>query len=196
MSIIVKGSTGGSYTPHPEGQYPGVCVDVVDLGWVRTAFGPKYKIRISFFCGEWTEEKEIEGERKRFPMIVSEMFTASLHEKANLRAFARAWRGADFSDEEVSGGFDFERMVGAPAFLDIQQVTKDGKTYANVASIMRLPQGMKAPGVPADYHRVKDREDWSGPAPHPDEIASKTEPDPSEPAYVGTQDEDDMGLPF
>lgn len=192
MSIIVKGTTGGTYTPHPEGQYPAVCVDVVDLGWMRTTFGPKYKIRISFFCGEWTE-KDIDGEIKKIPLTVSEMFTASLHEKANLRQFAKKWRGADFTDEEVNGGFDFERMVGAPAFIDVQQVTKGDKTYANVASIMRLPQGMHAPGIPADYQRVKDREGWEGPAPHPDEIASRTEPDPSEPSY---DDDFDSDLPF
>lgn len=151
--MIVKGSSGGTYTPHPEGQYGAVCVDVVDMGVVDGQFGPKHKLRLVFYCGE--SEARDGG---HIPLTVSEMFTASLHEKSNLRTFVKSWRGKDFSDEELNG-FDFERMVGAPAFVDVQHHNAaNGKVYANIASIMRLPSGMQAPQTPAEYIRVKDRE--------------------------------------
>jgi len=192
MSVIVKGGGESNYTPHPEGQYAAQCIDVVDMGWQRTTFGPKYKIRIVFYCGK-TEAREFEGVTKDVPLTVVGFFTASLHEKSNLRAFARSWRGADFSDDEVRGGFDFDNMVGAPAFLQVEQSSVDGKTYANIVSVMRLPEGMSAPASP-DYERVCEREGWQGPASHPDEMTSRTEPDPSESAPNYTDPDDD--LPF
>ena len=151
--MIVKGVGGGTYTPHPEGQFGAVCVDVVDMGIMEGQFGPKHKMRLVFWCGE-SEERD--GDR--IPLTVSEMFTVSLHEKSNLRAFVKSWRGKDFSEEELRG-FDFERMIGAPAFVDVQHHnTNSQKTYANIVSIMRLPSGMQAMSSPSEYIRVKDRE--------------------------------------
>jgi hypothetical protein len=59
---------------------------------------------------------------------------------------------------------------------------------------------MEAPGAPTDYERVCEREGWEGPAPHPDMVTSKTQPDPSEPEVEDTTDYSapafDDGLPF
>ena len=192
MSLVVKASGETEYTPHPEGQYAARCIDVVDMGWQQTDFGPKYKLRVVFYCGR-TEEREYEDGKRTVPLTVVGFFTASLHEKANLRKFTRAWRGRDFTDAELDG-FDFEKMVGAPAFIQVEHNHANGKTYANIASIMRLPEGQTAPDTPADYVRVKDREDWPGPAPHPDMEAGKNEPDPSE-GDSGMYEPDD-DLPF
>ena len=194
MSTIVKGTTGGSYTPHPEGQYAAICVDVQDLGWEHSEkYGKtQYKIRLVFYCGQWTEEKEIEvdGEtiRKKFPMIVSKKFTASLHEKSSLRPFAKSWRGSDFTPVELKDGFDFERMYGAPALIQVGHFTYEGETYAGIDSIMRL-RGEEPPVIPADYTRLKDRDDWSGPALHPNM-------EPSSKADEAHEPDDDDGLPF
>ena len=188
MPVIVKGETGTSYTPHPEDQYAAVCCDVQDLGWEEhPTYGWKYKIRLVFFCGEWTEEKEIDGEKKRFPMTVSKKFTASLADKANLRKFCRDWRGRDFDADVVRDGFDFERMLGAPAFIQVGHFEWQGETYAGIDTIMRLPKGMEAPAIPEEYTRLCDRDDWEGPAPHPAM---------SEPAEPKSMTEPDDELPF
>lgn len=203
MSIIVTGgSTGGNYKPHPvDGSpYTAVCCDVVDEGWQRNTYNgeerTRYCIVLVFFCGEWTEPKEIEGETKTFPMTVRKRFTASLHEKAALRAFAKTWRGADFTDEEVAGGFDFERMLGAGGLLQLSSFEYDGKQFTGIDTIMRLPKGMSAPEIPAEYTRVQDRDDWTGPAPHPDEAGDT--PVPGEAAFEAPipAGEDDDELPF
>jgi hypothetical protein len=197
MSIIVKGATGSTYTPHPEGQYAAVCVDVQDLGYEHSEKFDKtqYKIRLVFYCGEWTEEKEIEidGERvkKKFPMVVSKKFTASLHEKSSLRPFAKSWRGADFTPQELKDGFDFERMYGAPALIQVGHFTYEGEAYAGIDSIMRLRNKDEAPAVPPEYTRLKDREDWEGPAPHPN-MSAVSDPQEAEP----NMDEPDDSLPF
>lgn len=189
MSTVVK-ETGGTFTPHPEGQYGAVCVDVQDVGWEHSEKwnNTKYKLRLVFFAGEWIE-KEYDGEKRRVPLTVSKKFTASLNEKARLRAFAKSWRGSDFTSDELAGGFDFERMYGAPALIQVGHFEYDGQTYAGIDAIMRLGRG-DAPAVPPEYVRLKDREDWTGPAPHPD---MSTPDDATEPHHDSDVDDD---LPF
>ncbi len=185
---VSEGGSGSTWEPHPEGQYPATCVDVVDRGWVQTDFGPKYKLRIVFFCGEWTE-REIEGETVKLPQLVFYNCTASLHEKANLRGFLESWRGKVFTGDEL-GRFDMEKMLGAPAFIQIvHNQGRDGKVWANIKSIMRIPANMEAPGVPDGFQRACEREGWEGPAPHPD----LTTADPHEPRSYSQPDDD---LPF
>lgn len=197
MSTVVKGTNGTSYTPHPEGQYPAVCVDVQDLGWETSEkYGKtQYKIRLVFFCGQWTEEKEVEIDgqrvRKKFPMTVSKKFTASLHEKSVLRPFAKSWRGSDFTPDELKNGFDFEKMYKAPALIQVGHYQYEGETYAGIDSIMRLRDKAEAPAIPAEYTRLKDREGWEGPAKHP----AMSEPDATE-KPTAQQAEPDDDLPF
>lgn len=196
MSIIVSDTGGGNFTPHPEGQYPAKCVDVVDVGWVSTDWGPKYRVRLVFFCGE-TEEKMIDGERKTLPLCVFATFTATLSERGNLRPFLESWRGRLFTADEL-GRFDMEKLLHAPAFLQVQhRQVSTGKVYANVKTIMKLPPNMTAPDTPADFQRAKDREGWTGPNPHPDMETSGSTDGP-ERAYAGGPGyhDGDADLPF
>ena len=55
--MAIKVSEGGTYTPHPEGQFRAVCVDVVEMHNVPTEFGPKNKVRLVF----QTEEQLADG---------------------------------------------------------------------------------------------------------------------------------------
>ena len=159
MSIIAK-NDGGSYRVHPEGQYPAVCCDVVDLGMVKVEFGGKtkqqHKIRVVF----QTDERDPDT-RKR--LQTSQRFTLSMHEKANLRKFLESWRGRAYTEDEAKAGVDVELMVGVHALLQVTHTTKNGKTYDNITSIMRLPKGMPKLEI-QDYVRVKDREP-DGPPP-------------------------------
>jgi len=192
--IIVSDSGGTTFAPHPEGQYAARCVDVVDVGWVETDYGPKYKVRIVFFCDEWTE-KEIEGEKKKLPLLVFTTFTATLSERGNLRPFLESWRGAVFTGDEL-GRFDLENLLHAPAFIQIVQRQSNGRIYANVKTIMKLPPNMKAPASPDDFQRAKDREGWTGPNPHPQQaaVATNGEPEPRDTNDYGHDQDDD--LPF
>ena len=194
MSLLVKGKEGGSFTPHPEGAFAAVCCDVQDLGWQESAkWGWKYNIALVFFCGEHTEEKEVEGVKKRFPMTVRKKFTASLGEKANLRAFCRSWRGGkDFDAATIKDGFDFERMVGADALIQVSHYEFQGSTYAGIDSVMMLPKGTLGVAYPKDYQRLKDREGWEGPTPHP----AMSTPDQDTTDYNQDTAADSDGLPF
>ena len=150
MSIIAKAS-GGGFIPAPPGTHAAVCVDVVDLGIIKVSFGGKekqqHKVRIV-----WQIEEVMADNR---PFVASKRYTLSLHEKASLRKDLESWRGRPFSAEELDG-FDLENLLSKAALLNIIQEQRNGSTYSNVASIMRLPKGMAAP-TPRDYVRVCDR---------------------------------------
>lgn len=162
MPIIVsEGSGSKTFAPHPEGAYTAVCVDVVDLGFVETSFGTKHKVRIVFYAGEDT----VDSDNKTVAMLLFSRFTASLHEKANLRTFLQSWRGRPFTEEELHA-FDLESLVGAPALVQVMHNKVGDKTYANITSIMRLPKGQKAPAIPSEYIRAKDRDEQE-PEPQP-----------------------------
>ena len=96
MSLTLTQSSGGDFTPHPEGIFPAVCVDVIDLGPVTSTWEGQTKtankLRIVF------ETEEVGNDHKR--MTVSKSFTASLHPKAKLTEFLGKWRGKPVADGE------------------------------------------------------------------------------------------------
>jgi hypothetical protein len=166
MAIIATVGDSKSFAPAPAGVHQGVCVDVVDMGLMKVEFGDavkeQHKVRIAWQVDELMEDK------RRF--IVQKRYTLSLHEKSSLRKDLESWRGQPFTDEELKG-FDLEKLLGVNAFLNIVHVVKDGRTYANVASIMPLKKGMAKITEADNYVRVKDRTpDQQTPEPNvPDE---------------------------
>lgn len=152
MAIIAKTSGSGNFAPAPNGAHSAVCVDVVDLGVLEVSYGGKnkkqHKIRIV-----WQIEEVMADNR---PYIVQKRYTLSLHEKATLRKDLESWRGKQFTQEELEG-FDVEVLIGVTCLLNVIQEKKGNDTYANVASIMRLPKSM-APIKGRDYVRFIDRD--------------------------------------
>jgi len=151
MAIIAKAS-GGNFIPCPAGIHAAVCVDVVDLGDLEVNFGGKQKVQHKIRI-VWQVEELMPNNN---PYTVSKRYTLSLHEKSSLRKDLESWRGRSFTEEELQG-FDVETVLSAGAYLNVIQEVKNGSTYSNVASIMRLPKGMETP-TPHGYVRVCDRE--------------------------------------
>jgi len=155
MSLIAKGT---SFTPPPEGVWPAVCVDVVDLGMVQSTFGTKPKCRIAWEIAE----KMPDGR----PFIATKQYTVSLHEKATLHKDLKAWRGKAFTADEMKG-FDIEAVLGAPCQLVITHEEKEGLVYGNVTAILRAQKNgvLKPTGK---YIRHKDRPENKKDAPAPE----------------------------
>jgi hypothetical protein len=151
MPIMAK--AGGNFVPHPEGQFSATCIDVHDLGLIETSWQgvPKlaHKIDLYYWSGEYRDGSDT-------PLTVRMRFTLSLAASSALRPFLEAWRGREFTADELEG-FDLETLIGAPALLQVTHRESNGKLFANITSIMRLPKGMKAPGVPKGYVRMGDR---------------------------------------
>lgn len=143
MVGYIEESKGGDFKPTPEGQHEMVCCRVIDLGTHETEFQGETrhprKVLISWeIPGVRTE---IDG--KDLPALHSERFTWSFHEKANLRKVLENWRGTPFKAEDFSGppnGFHIKKLLGVPCFAQVMhEVGGNGKTYANMTSIMRYP---------------------------------------------------------
>lgn len=155
MPIMVSANDTKSFTPAPAGVHQAVCVDVIDLGRLQSAFPdektgqPKWQHKLNVV---WQiDEKRDDG--KRFQLY--KRYTSSLHEKAALRHDLESWRGKPFTFDELAG-FDVEKLVGANCFINVQhKKSADGtRTYANVVSIMPVPKNLKLPPMlPVDYAR-------------------------------------------
>ena len=163
MGLTLK--EGTTFKLVPAGQYNAVCVDVVDLGIVKTTWQGKekevHKCRIVF-------ELDALDETNGKPLTISAYHTASLSEKANLRKFLEAWRGRAFTGDELKG-FDTEVLIGVGALIQVVHTTKGDKTYDNINSIMVPPRTMKWLEPSGKYVRVQDRpKDASGAPPSDD----------------------------
>jgi hypothetical protein len=149
MPIFAK--AGASFVPAPAGTHAAVCVDVVDHGMLEVTYQSKtqrkHKITIT-----WQIDEDMDNGK---PFLVRRRYTCSLHEKATLRRDLESWRGRAFSDQELQA-FDLESLLSVGCLINVIHETRNGSTYANVASVMRLPKGMTAP-TPRDYVRVCDR---------------------------------------
>lgn len=144
MSLIVsENGNGGGFPIIPEGTYPATCYMLVDLGLQENK---KYGNSSPKVLVGWELADEfIEIDGKKQPRIFSARYTASLASKAILRRDLAAWRGRDFTDEELAK-FNLRNILGASCLIQIIHKTGgDGKTYANLASVMKLPKNMPAP---------------------------------------------------
>lgn len=140
MSITVSIDSGKDFEVLPEGVYPAVLADIVDLGVVDTAFGPKEKVRFVWLTSE------VDSEGRTFRAF--QTFTKSLHEKATMTKTVK-----QLVKVPTTGSFDLESLLGSQARLVIQHGEgKEGKIYANVSSLLKPVAGAKV-DIPADFER-------------------------------------------
>lgn len=138
MSLTVNGTSGANIAPIPQGTYLAVCNMLVDLG---VQFNEAYKNSSRKVLIGWEiPEETIELEDGTHTRTINKRYTASLNEAATLRQDLAAWRGRDFTPEELAA-FDLRSIVGASCMISIIHREYNGKTYANVSSIMALPKG-------------------------------------------------------
>jgi hypothetical protein len=163
-NIATDTGGGGDFKPVPAGNHIGVCSMVVGLGKQRiqsAMYGESVKQQI-YVAWElpqetitWTDK---DGNEKTGPMRIGKTYTLSLHENARLRADLESWRGRPFTEEE-RGGFDINKLAGAPCMVNVLHEEKNGKTYANVASLTPLPKGMDKP-ICSDAALIYDEDEF------------------------------------
>lgn len=133
---------GGDFTPPPAGGHIATCYRVIDLGTQHTDHQGQAKLqRKVLLSWEITDERMDDGK----PFVVSKRYTFSSHEKATLRKDLEAWRGLAFKETDFGpGGFNIRNLLGKPCMLSIVHAEREGKTYANIASLSKLPKNMEA----------------------------------------------------
>ena len=154
MSLSVS-DTGSSFELPPAGVHTARCFRLIDLGTQESNWQgqTKRQAKVSLAWELLSDDRMADGR----PFIITRRLTASLGEKATLRALLQSWRGRAFTPEELKG-FSLTSIVGAYCLANIVHESKDGSTFANLASLMPLPKGMDKPG-PVNPNLVFDLSD-------------------------------------
>jgi len=142
---------GGNFTPHEEGTFRAVCVDVTPMKKQQSKFGEREVFQLVF-------ETDAPAREDGSPQCVwSRGFTPSLNEKANFRKFLRQWLGRDLTAAEETE-FDTEDLLGRSAQLVITHETGEtGDVFANIVACTGLKNG-KPLEPSGKFTRKKDRE--------------------------------------
>jgi len=157
MSAVIARRPQRTYTAAPAGTHHAVCIDVQNLGLVQSAWGQKHKVRIV-----WQIALIDDTHKRRFEL--ARLYTLSLGERAALRADLERWRGKKFTNEELDGGFDLEKLIGVNCQLLVtHDLGDDGTTYANVTSVLPPGKGL-VKLFPLEFTRLRDRQASRGPA--------------------------------
>lgn len=140
---LPKPTEGGDFAPVPEGTFPATCFRFIDLGTQMNTFEGNKLQRKIMLSWEITDPDTLMTDGR--PFTISSRFTWSTHEKATLRKTLESWRGKKFEDADFGqGGFDTHKLLGVGCFLSIVHAVKDGKTFANIAGVVKLPNGLSA----------------------------------------------------
>lgn len=145
MSLIVK-ETGGKMIPViPGDTYMGICYSIIHIGTVKDTYMGEEKL-VNKVRLAW----EIPGETYVFdeqkgpePRVLGKDYTLSLGDRSNLRKDLSAWRGRDFTADELKG-FDLFNVIGHSCFLSVSVKTSktSQREYNQIASISKLPKAM------------------------------------------------------
>jgi len=136
---------GASFKQVEPGTYAARCIKIIDLGTqtVKDFNHPeqtkeKHQVMITWeLPGEIIPDGDFSGQ----PYGVSRFYTATLGEKSNLRKDLEAWRGRNFTEEELAG-FSLKNILGKPCMVSVVH-SKNGK--AQVKAVLALIKGMTVP---------------------------------------------------
>jgi hypothetical protein len=144
MGYMLK-DQGGDFEPLEEGTHIARCVTVVDIGIQESKFGNKEKIYLGFEVpGQRVLKKNDDGKEEDIgPALIGSTYTASISPKSILGQHLISWRGRAFTEEEKAG-FNIFNVLGVPCMISVTHRSYEGKTYANITGIMKLPKEMAA----------------------------------------------------
>jgi hypothetical protein len=156
MGLTAKASSESSFKPVPAGMHLARCYRIIDLGTQTTEWQGKekknYKIMVLWEVhGEDDQGVALVTDRGE-PMSISKNYTMSLGEMSTLRADLKAWRGRDFTPEELRG-FQLKNVLGAWCMLTVARTEgQNGKEYSNVVSVNPVPAPIKKAGMPSGFN--------------------------------------------
>jgi len=136
MPIIATAKGSDNFEPVPAGVHNAICAFVEDVGMEYSELYDKEHHKV-VVC--WEINVPMSDGR---PYMISKSYTVSLSDKSNLRKDLEGWRGKKFTDEELKG-FDLEVLRGKQCQLHIMHNDKNGRTYANIQSVLPASKDVK-----------------------------------------------------
>jgi hypothetical protein len=131
-----------------DGMYPAVCISIIGVGTQKTPF-------LNEDGTEKVQDKVVVTWEVEGGSFISKEYTASLHEKSNLRKDLESWRGKKFKDEDLEAGFDVKDMLGEIATL---QVMRNKNDYPTVTAVLPKTKEMKSE-KPQIYYWVGEHDE-------------------------------------
>lgn len=144
MGIVIKDRV---FETANEGLHNAKIARIEDLGLVEGNYGTKDKVRIVL---EMVDQKDKEGKFVEVWMSA----TKSLHEKSTLGKFLNSLK------INAKGEFDLNNIVGLKLQVVISHTEKEGRTYANVATVIPIRKaGTPAPAqTPPPVQEIPDED--------------------------------------
>ena len=139
MSLKANNKGDVEFEITPEGTYHAICYGVIDIGTQKGSY--KGKEKFTHKCIIIWEIPSLRTDDDK-PVVISNMYTVSLSDRAILYKHLKAWRGKSFTTEELED-FDLSALQGKNCSLQIIHNKKDDKTYANVETITPLMEGIE-----------------------------------------------------
>lgn len=158
MSMLLPPKNEIEFELSPAGSHIAVCYRAIDLGTQKVEYKGQSKLQRKIMLSwELCDEFMTKGKNEGLPFSIHKKYTLSSSDKATLRADLESWRGKPFSDEDF-GSFEIGKLLGIGCMIGIIHNENNGKTYANIKSIMRLPKGIvaKTPINPIIYFSLTD----------------------------------------
>lgn len=154
-----KNGGGNQFPPMSPGTYPAVCSGVIDIGTQSTEYNGEHKTQnqLILMFDFPTETVEIDGQQN--PRCLSLKLTKSVHEKSALRKHLIAWRGRDFTEDELKD-FELSRLLGVSANITVIQKDYNGKTYSNISAIGKPMKGTEQKATRKIYFDMQDTETY------------------------------------
>lgn len=137
-----KGSDSSNFQQPPAGTHLAVCIKIIDIGTQEGEYQGRVTKRRQVIIG-WELPTEImaEGASAGKPFVISKFYTASLHEKSNLRVDLKNWRGRDFTAQELAG-FNAQNILGKACLLSL---TENDQGKVRVTGVMAPGRGIRVP---------------------------------------------------
>lgn len=129
---------GDSFPQAPTGTHMARCFRLIDLGTQHGEYQGEPTVRNQVLVS-WELPNELMEDGR--PFSVSQFYTNSLGEKAKLRGHLEAWRGKQFTKDELEG-FDLMNLLGKGCMVT---VTLSEKNKAVVSGVAGLPKGIQVP---------------------------------------------------
>lgn len=146
--------TGSDFESAPTGTHLARCIGLIGIGTREKEWEGKSRLSNEIIV---TWELPNEPMKDGRPFTVSQFYTRSLADKANLRHALRNWRGRDFTPEELQA-FELKNVLDKGCQV-VCSAKPSGKVY--VTSVAGLPKGVTLPDRINDlkYFDVEEYDD-------------------------------------
>lgn len=128
--------------PVAPGAYLAVCVYSLGIGEQLRKYKDSTRYNNQVMIGFELVGQTVEIDGKPEPRTLGRTFNIAKSQNSGLRKFLGAWLGKTLTDDEYMS-FDTNALLGKPAMLNV--VLNSTGEYANIDSIMPLPEGFPEP---------------------------------------------------